>query len=312
MEIKSNVRQRRMDRMKQLAERKPTHPTTMDSGLYPRDRLPSERLPVPQDAPPPLQTKEYIDERWLDPEFVWKQRDRYRSEQAPLWTSSPPRDYRDPASKTPNWRNPFGGNQFWLKVGISAVLFALGAAAFRFDHPLALKGRQWVTTALTTDYNFEAARAWYASKFSGLPAVLPASWRRADPEAQKAATVNARQLFSPVVGKIVTPYTVTDPMMAIEPASAQGEAKAMDAGRVLAVTTGPDGRVQVAIQHADGLQSTYGGLAQTTLKKYDWIKGGEPVGVIAASSGNSKAGRLLFAVKKDNQWIDPTDVVTFD
>jgi stage IV sporulation protein FA len=306
MEVKSNVKQRRMDRMKQLSQ---SSLPPNQNVLWKREELPYTGGPSPSLNEP---LREPVDERWQDPEYVWNQRDRYRSERASLLTPISHNRIEYPVERSyrrSRLLDPPTSRQIWVKFGIAAVIFLLALGTFRFDHPLALKGRQWVTTALTTDYNFAAAAAWYESKFSGLPAILPASWRRPDPETQKASAVNARQLYAPVSGRIVTPYTVTDPMMAIETSS--GEAKAIDAGRILAVTTGTDTHIQVVIQHANGLQSTYGGLSQTTVKKYDWIKGGEIVGQVAAGAGN-KAGRLLFALKKDNQWIDPTEVVPFD
>lgn len=308
MEVKSNVKQRRIDRMRQLSEPSPQRQ------LQPQAQRQQQRQSIPN-VLPTTTTQEPVhlptDERWLDPEFVWNQRDRYRSESSE-WTSPSYNriDYPIERTYTGNrWLSPPTRRQLWVKFGVSAVIFALALGTFRFDHPLTLKGRQWITSALTTDYDFTATAAWYEAKFSGLPAILPASWRRADPETQKASTVNARQLYSPITGQIIVPYTLSDPMITIETAS--GEAKAVDAGRIIAVTTGTDNRVTVVIQHANGLQSTYGGLSATTIKKYDWIKGGEIVGQISAGAGN-KTGRLQFAMKKDNQWIDPLDVVPFD
>ncbi len=300
MEVKSNVKQRRMDRMKQLSE----------STLRPAGQVSWKREELPYVDINRVKEPQYEtdDLRFQDPEFAWKQRDRFRNERPASWGQIN-NNYEEYERKRNGWIKPPSARQLWVKLGVAALLFGVSFGTFQTDHPYALKGREWVTKALTEDYNFALAAAWYESKFSGLPAILPASWRHEDPEIQKVSTVNARQMYAPVTGRILTSYTEAEPMIKVETAAV--EAKAMDTGRVLAVQTAADNLVQVVIQHADGLQSTYGGLSQSTVKKYDWIKGGETIGRIAADN-QSKSGRLLFAVKKDNQWIDPTDVVPFD
>ncbi|WP_164821709.1 M23 family metallopeptidase [Paenibacillus koleovorans] len=332
MEIKSNVRQRRMDRMKQLTESRPAAVPVPDK-LSRRD-VPQPRLQPPRAETLPIypnqSTPAAYDSRWEDPEFAWNQRDRFRSERSGGWkrlegtasgvsTSSSASLYGGRG-----WLTAPSKRQIAIKLGIAAALFAVAYGMFQSEHPLALKGRHWVTASLTQDYEFAKAAAWYESKFSGLPAVLPASWRRADPETQKASTVNARQMYAPVVGTIVSPYTPAEPRIWIETA-ADAEVKALDAGRVSLITTGTDGLRQVVVQHANGLETTYGNLKETSLGRYDWVKGGETIGRAAAAatgpsssasasagSGTSKTGKLLFGLKKDDQWIDPTDVVVFD
>ncbi|MNR41898.1 Stage IV sporulation protein FA [compost metagenome] len=67
----------------------------------------------------------------------------------------------------------------------------------------------------------------------------------------------------------------------------------------------------VQIQHAGGYYSIYGHLSSTNVQQGDWVEGGEGIGSLKTSdAGNPKA--LYFALKKDGQYIDPSDVVPFD
>ncbi|MDF2669225.1 MAG: peptidase [Paenibacillus sp.] len=300
MEVKSNVKQRRMDRMKQLSE----------SGHMQDQQVIQSRNQLPRVSGQSVKETffEPDDLRFQDPEFAWKQRDRFRNENASSWRPVS-HNYEEFEKKRGGWLKPPSGRQLWVKLGVAAVLFAVSFATFQTDHPYALQGRQWITKALTEDYNFAGAAAWYESKFSGLPAILPAFWRHEAPETQKASAVNARQLYAPVIGKIIIPFTEAEPMIRLETTS--GDVRAMDSGRIVTVQVGADNLTQIVIQHADGLQTTYTGLAQSAVKRYDWIKGGETIGRLVTDSSQVRTSRLGFAVKKDNQWIDPTDVVPF-
>ncbi|TMV52915.1 hypothetical protein FE783_01615 [Paenibacillus mesophilus] len=318
MEVKSNVRQRRMDRMKQIiaseqgehrsdvrpvrsggsraqGPAKTSYGWTQDNEYGKTERERGVREEEPQ----------RIDYSREDPEYVWKRQERER------WSSFE----RAPGPASDGWMESGGlkpptVRQIWIKLGISAVLFAGIWGMFRIDHPMADQGRQWVKAALTEDYDFSAVAAWYEREFGGLPAFLPSLRAKADPEAQKASSPSLQRLYSPVRGKVVGAAANGDPGVTIrtEPEAAVA---ALDTGRVVSVSTATDKATVVVIQHAGGLQSTYGWLKGTSLKPNDWVKGGETIGSVTTDAAGG-AGKLYVAVKKDNQYVNPAEVVSFD
>ncbi|WP_146250273.1 M23 family metallopeptidase [Paenibacillus flagellatus] len=333
MEIKSNVRQRRLDRMKQIVAsdhggrldagepagtaggnpRPPAGAGRYGSGMAPDRRIrkgaaESEGSPGYR-ADGPLPAGERLDDRFGgrfdDPEYVWKrqERDRWSSWESPS-VGGRGGTFDDGGLKPPSVR------QIWVKLGISAVLFGAVWGLFRIDHPLADRGQQWVRAALTEDYDFSSVAVWYERTFGGLPAFLPAFRDKSGPEAQKASSTELHKLYAPVHGKIVAKASAGDLGITLR-TEPEAPVVALDTGRVIAVSTGTDKGTVVVVQHTGGLQSTYGWLDRTTLKKHDWVKGGEPIGSVTTDPAGG-AGKLYVAVKKDDQYVSPTEVVSFD
>lgn len=240
-----------------------------------------------------------------DPEYVWKRQERQRwSTLAQLGDSS-----RDPNREDRNWKPP-SVRQIWVKLGISAVLFGAIWGMFQIDHPLARQGRQWVRTALTEEYDYSKMAAWYERHFAGLPAILPALGGKTDPAAQKASSTSLGRLYAPVHGKIVDRLTEGELGITLR-TEPEAPVAAIDTGRVVAVNANSDKGTVVVIQHASGLQSTYGWLAETPLKIHDWVKGGETIGSVTTDAAGG-AGKLYVAVRKDNQYMNPAEVIPFD
>ncbi|GAA3408326.1 peptidoglycan DD-metalloendopeptidase family protein [Paenibacillus hodogayensis] len=325
MEVKSSVRKRRMDRMKQIvASERGEHPhrsapdwtgAAWNSREPQPYRVPADPDGRPEDrrsSPGEDRLREPLPLQWEygqedDPEYVWKSQERER------WSSL------EQAGRASGgeWRSGGGGGlkppstrQIGVKLVVSVALFGAVWGVFQLNHPLAEQGRQWVRTALTEDYDFAAMSAWYEREFGGLPAFLPALGIKSDPQAQKASSPSPQRLYTPVHGKIVEAAKDGELGITIR-TGPEAAVAALDTGRVAAVNTGTDKGTVVVIQHAGGLQSTYGWLQSTRLKPNDWIQGGETVGV-AATDAAGGAGKLYLAVKKDNQPIDPAEVIPFD
>lgn len=323
MEVKSNVRQRRMERMKQIVaaseqrdQRDEARQAGSDAGRS-RGREQTSYAQTPGDpvggygaAGPSVRDEETAraDRLREDPEFVWKRQERDR------WSAL--EEHVGVVSSSGAWNDRVGGlkpptvRQIWIKLGISAALFAGIWMMFQVDHPLADRGRQWVRAALTEEYDFSAAAAWYEREFGGLPAFIPALRAKTDPEAKKASSPALQHLYAPVRGKVVASSVDGEPGVTLRTAP-DAPVAALDTGRVVTVSAGTDKATVVVIQHAGGLQSIYGWIADTTLKANDWVKGGETIGRVTTDAAGG-AGKLYVAVKKDNQYLNPTEVVAFD
>jgi stage IV sporulation protein FA len=324
MEVKANVRQRRIDRMKQI----------LASGQrmnHDDIELPGRRGGKPAGQPGPTGRTEPSrgagrtepsrggtapygsslrdfgpdrDERFDDPEYVWK---RERNKRWSSWEqgAGPQRERDDEGGGL----KPPTARQIWVRLTVSAVLFGCFWGMFRIDHPLAERGQAYVRAALTEEYDFTAAAAWYERTFGGLPALLPALRPKAG-EAQKAGSASLHKLYVPVHGKIVERASGGELGITIR-TEPEATAVAIDTGIVVSVTTGTDKGTVLVLQHAGGLQSTYGWLESTSLKKHDWVEGGETIGRVTTDAAGG-AGKLYVAVRKDNQFVDPTEVIAFD
>jgi stage IV sporulation protein FA len=238
-----------------------------------------------------------------DPEYVWKMEEKRR------WASLMQLPDRQ-KEEGPSGGKPPAFISFRAKAGISALLFGLVWGMFQIDHPYAEKGRLWVTQALTIEADFGKWASYYAQSFSGAPSFLPAFLHRDGTEARKANAPAVRKLYIPAHGKIeetesggalgITLRTRPDAKVA-----------ALDTGRVVDIRTGTERGTVVVLQHADGLESIYGWLKETSVKKYDWLLGGETFASVSTDPANG-TGKLYIAVRKNGQYVAPTDVISFD
>jgi stage IV sporulation protein FA len=296
MELKHNVKQRRSERLKRLqmqqsgGEQRAGGDERFGAAAPPRDGG-AGRSPHATVSPPPGQV---LDERWNDPEFVWKQRLQPGFGGGPTrGTDEPPRRLTPPTAK-----------QLWLRLIVCGILFAAIWTMFRLPYPWAETGRRAVTTALTEPLNTAALTAWYEAKFHGTPSILP-SFRRIGEESVKASSGGGRTYFAPAKGTIVQPYS-SGKMGVLLATKQDAPVYAMDTGLVTFAGEKDGTGFTVMIRHPNGIQTVYGDVSECKLEVNDWIKGGEAIG---KADPDGDGGKLYFAVQKDGRYVNPADVV---
>lgn len=67
----------------------------------------------------------------------------------------------------------------------------------------------------------------------------------------------------------------------------------------------------VQIQHADGTESWYANLNDMSVKLYDYVSKKQKIGIVS-NDENNKNGKFYFAIKKNEKFIDPIQVISFD
>ncbi|MEI7025244.1 M23 family metallopeptidase [Paenibacillus sp. y28] len=249
------------------------------------------------------------DKRLNDPEYAWKHRDSLRV----LQTQPMPYldEFETPGQMPPIPASPRG----WIaglrwKLTLAVLVYVLLWGLFRLDMPVLLPVQQAVRTALTEPMNRVHMQQWYRELFAGTPGLLPALEPKPIDDAQKVSTTVTTRFAAPVIGTVIQPYELPgSPGMWLE-TEAGAVVKAVDTGRVVAVQSSPEQGWTVTIQHAKGYRTVYGGIAQTAWKTNDWIKMGEALGKVKSTA--EVGGRFYFAVTKDQNPLNPTDVVSFD
>ncbi len=233
-----------------------------------------------------------------DPELAWK----YRDNPWELHRINPNGD---------SWRPGGGYNPLTGELGgkliVSAVLFALVWGLFQLEREWALPGQELVRQTLTEQSDFSTVAVWYETWFDGAPSFIP-SFRDTDNEqVEKANASVSMAVFVPMRGETVL-ADAKQGIWRIIGSNRDTAVAAFAEGRVLAVEEGSNG-YQIVIQHIDGYRTLYAGLADTSLAVHDWVRGGEKIGTPGIMKEKSS---ILFALKRDNKPLDPTDVVAFE
>ncbi|MCS7458720.1 M23 family metallopeptidase [Paenibacillus doosanensis] len=299
MNTKNNIRQRRLERIRELQEGADRRVPSM--AAFPPKPSPQDEYRLQDQRPEELRGTPLGEEnQWNDPEYVWKRK----------WQQDLGRqdyeydDYRSGGSRA---APPKGGLRW--KLVASCVLFALIWGLFQWNDPLANKGKAWVSSALNESFQFQSVALWYERQFGGPPSLLPALNSIKQEEAQKVDAVS-KHYFSPVQGKIIAPYETSHLGITVE-TKPDTPVAAMDTGLVVYVGNKEDTGYTIIIRHTNGMQSVYGWVEQGRVALNDWIKGGETIGTVSKNS-SKQTGYFYFAVSKDNKFVNPADVVNFD
>ncbi|MDQ6418623.1 M23 family metallopeptidase [Paenibacillus sp. LHD-117] len=249
-----------------------------------------------------------------DPELAWKRNpnpwsawsEESREGNMPRSFVRQTRTYEDSVLPPRSGWTRFRKDLQWKAV-VALLLFGGVYGMFQYHADWSQKGQQLVKQALTDEFDFAAAAVWYKEVFAGAPSFIPMF--QGDPS-------DALGVDGGVKGTVVVPIqeaslirTFAELLNGVELAGAsEAPVAAAETGRVIVVTKERD---SVLIQHANNRVTVYGKLGGATVSVNDWVEAGDPIGKLqkAADGGQSL---LYFAVKQDDRYMDPLDVITID
>lgn len=297
MQVKTNIRQRQLDRIRQLKQtidstQGQEQPSPGGTSLYPLGRK-SQRAEnasrsenvMPRETQR-LNTMDRYRMDTEDPEEAWRREENER------W-----KEWMTPPSKT----------QIRRKLVLCLVLFVMIWGVFQIRHPLAIKAQHFIARSLTENADFGAVKHWYASHIGGSPSFIPAfvSHKKTDRPAQAAI----KSYTVPFAGRITAPYSATSNGIRLEASAAQASVKSIASGRVIYAGRKTDDSFTVIVQHADKVQSVYGHLSAVDVKDNDWLQNGQTIGSVKGEDGKAV---LLFGIARDGRYLDPAEVIHFD
>lgn len=246
---------------------------------------------------------------WDDPEFAWKQREK----ELLAWYGVKSEESGEgwDGQESRNWSFVPSKKQVWLRLLASLAAFGAVWGLFQSNAPWAEKGKRFVSDALSQEMDLQAAAAWYRRTFSGAPSFIPAFGSHKKEEAAKVSTQAGRTFTQPVRGTVVSPYSERLQGIVLETETA-ASVRAMDSGRVVFAGSREGTGHTVIIQHPEGYRTTYGYLQPTEWEVSDWLNAGDVVGTVSPAPERGKKGRLFLSVMKEQRYVNPVDVVSFD
>lgn len=246
----------------------------------------------------------------LDPELAWKTNpnpwavweDREQPNSPRRFVKSQHADDFQPPVKS--WRGL--RKELAWKFILSALAFGAVWGMFEIEHPLAQHGQAFVREAMTEEINFEAVAIWYKDVFAGAPSFIPLF------NSGEGAELVDGKPNTPVVAPLedaAVVRTFADLLSGVELAGAsEAEVVAAETGRVIQVTERGD---SILIQHANNRMTIYGKLGSAAVAVNDWVEAGQLIGTLPAAQ-DGEYSYLHFAVKQNDRYIDPLDVIPFD
>lgn len=194
------------------------------------------------------------------------------------------------------------GSRFLWQTVISCIFLFFTYVALQSHSPAMKPVESFVYDAMTREFNFAGCADLYNKYVGNMPSVLPAFSNKIS---SKQSMISWKV---PVQGKIVLPYDPQRRGIVIHTAPSTQVAASADGWVLFAGYKKGLGNT-VIIRHADEHETWYGWLNSLDVKENDWVKSGKEIGDVSLTKGQPL---LYFAVKKDQQFINPCGVIRFN
>ncbi|MFE8696873.1 peptidoglycan DD-metalloendopeptidase family protein [Cytobacillus sp. FJAT-53684] len=197
---------------------------------------------------------------------------------------------------------------FLFKILASVCLFLIVAIMFKNEASIFDPAKNFVKGSMEKDFQFVAVSNWYEEQFGKPLALLP--FKNEAKEVDKNNTSPNTEYALPASAKILEDFNKNGQRITIETGK-DAAVVAMSEGLVSFAGKKEGFGKTVIIKHADNSESWYGNLGEIRVNLMEYIENGTEVGTSSATEDGSK-GAFYFAIKKDDDFIDPIQVIPFD
>ncbi|BAR74689.1 stage IV sporulation protein FA [Bacillus anthracis] len=192
---------------------------------------------------------------------------------------------------------------FFFKVLLSAIL-VLSVAILYKNAPSSFDGAKAVTEkVMKEEFQFATVAKWYEKQF-GKPLVFYS------PNEKKEGNIQQKDYAIPASGKVMQGFQKNGQGVFVQTAT-NATVESVNEGLVVFAGKKEELGNTVQIQHADGTESWYANLNDMSVKLYDYVSKKQKIGTVSNDT-NDKNGKFYFAIKKDEKFIDPIQVISFD
>ncbi|RKQ37910.1 peptidoglycan DD-metalloendopeptidase family protein [Oceanobacillus halophilus] len=188
---------------------------------------------------------------------------------------------------------------FVLKGMLSVMLFLGVALLHQSNSEILSEPKAWTSNALTEDFPFAQVHQWYQETFGNPLAFSP----------EYTTTNNVSDALAlPVNGSIAESFQSNGKGIMITPGEAT-DVSTLSEGIVIFAGNDKETNKTVVVQHADGTTSSYGYLSDINVHLYQFVVNNQPIGTFHPTVDNED---FYFAIEKDNEFIDPVQVIQVD
>jgi len=189
---------------------------------------------------------------------------------------------------------------------VSIILFVIVVSLGQISNENIQEGKRWLGQELSQSFDFVAMANYYQQFFAGSPSFIPSFGNRS--EQVLARQHELVEMESPLRAASIV-QTFGDKFNGIElMGDKSGEVIAVEKGRVILVRDQQD---SIIIQHANNRISIYAKLEKVFVNVNDWVEAGTVIGKLPDQDEDT-ASTLFFALKQNDQYIDPLEVIPIE
>lgn len=208
-----------------------------------------------------------------------------------------PTYHLDSSPFTKRHKYTFSRHHLLVKAILAIGLFVFCSFLFQANVPKLDRIEQFMYTALQDEFPFARVNEWYISTFGS-----PLSFT---PQGSIQLGDETEEFIIPVMGHVVETFATNGTGIMISP---QEKTNVTAVNRGVVIFAGNDQTTgkTVIVQHADGSETTYGLLSSIDVHLYQIVEANQPIGTFQPTEQNEV---VYFAIEKDNEFIDPSQVI---
>jgi stage IV sporulation protein FA len=239
-------------------------------------------------------------------ERIESQESRYFSSYLPSGTEREWEwDAPDEGDTSTSIRSIGTGSKFLIKTTLALFIlsgvFLIKQSSLPYTEPV----KDFINQAMTREYNFTGTMAAIEQYVGKTPEILPTLSVQKPAQPALNQNVGHSALEKPVNGTVVSPFVMDGKSIQIE-AKPGSNVQSIDQGWVIFIGQKEGLGQTVVIQHGNHMQSWYANVDHIKVGEQDWVQPGQLIGQV-------KQGKpLYFSMLKDDHYIDPTSVISFD
>ncbi|UOR12164.1 M23 family metallopeptidase [Halobacillus amylolyticus] len=217
-----------------------------------------------------------------------------------------------PPVVTGEFKNPLAEKKrssfLGVQVLFSVLLFTGIVVSEKTDLAITEKPEAWLVSQLEEEFPFASVTAWYNERF-GDPLQIVQPKKDGETAVQSKEDGGTAQLALPVNGTVTEPFQ-NHGRGIIMTTDGGSKVKAVKPGTVIFAGNDEQTDKTIVIQHKDGTNTIYGFLSSIDVHLYQHIEAQEAIGQLNTAEGETK--EFFFAVEKDEQYLDPIEVIKVD
>jgi stage IV sporulation protein FA len=182
----------------------------------------------------------------------------------------------------------------WFYIWSLLIIFGFCWAFLQWNHPLAERARTNLETLFDQKINWFALTDWYHQYIDSAPVVVPTISQKNEGTDQPVNGVSI-SFVSPCKGDVLLSFS-TDRQGAIISTDLEQQVSAPADGRIVYSGMLPGLGMTLVLQHANGYQTWFGMLENTSLKKNDRVNSSQLLGKGTELQGGKKS--LVYMLTK--------------
>lgn len=213
----------------------------------------------------------------------------------------------------PNKQHPLIKKEWFIvQVMFSICLFLVVGIMFKNDGAEWDKAQAFVNRTFETEFKFASVSNWYEDQFGKPLALIPVLNEENTPQIENNDTpVTTEPVYAvPVAGRVMETFAANGEGIMVE-TGVGSQVESIDEGFIVFVGVKEGLGKTVEVQHPDGSSTFYGNLNTINVKLYDFVKSRTALGEVTPTEGG-KSGLFYFAIKKNDSFIDPIQVIPFE